>query len=81
MLLGDRYYDSYWLLVELRQRKVDFVFKLRRTSSITEFFAEDLGENDMKIWIPKVAKPKRMSQEEYKRLPDRVVASLTSAVR
>jgi hypothetical protein len=70
VLLGDRYYCSYFLLAELRRRGVDGVFE-QHASRQTDFRrGEALGERDHVVHWCKPARPEWMSKEEYQKQPN-----------
>jgi hypothetical protein len=69
VLLGDRYYCSYFLLADLRRRGVDGVFE-QHASRQTDFRrGEALGTRDHVVHWQRPARPAWMSEDVYQRQP------------
>lgn len=70
IMLGDRFFCSYWVIAELRRRGVDVVFRLhqRRTADFRR--GRRLGPADHLVTWPKPDRPDWMSRAEYAAMPD-----------
>ena len=69
VLLGDRYYCSYFMLALLQELGVDFVVRLHQNRPADFRRGERLGKEDHIVeWIRPV-KPDWMDQETYDRMP------------
>jgi hypothetical protein len=76
VLIGDAYYATYFLLVDLGKRGVDAVFAQHGSRQKSTDFrrGERLGPRDHKIVLPKPkSKPEWMSQADYDQAPKEVV--------
>jgi hypothetical protein len=69
IVLGDRFFCSYWVIAELRRRGVDVVFRLhqRRTADFRR--GRRLGRADRLVTWTKPARPDWMSREVYEAMP------------
>ena len=69
IVVGDRFFCSYWVIAELRRRGVDVVFRLhqRRTADFRR--GRHLGRGDHLVSWPKPARPDWMTAEEYATMP------------
>jgi hypothetical protein len=66
VLLGDRYYSSYWLLAQLRARGADGVFELyhRRLSGLRRWQKEA-----QVVWVKPKQRPDWMDEVTYQHMP------------
>jgi len=69
IVLGDRFFCSYWVIAALRRRGVDVVFRLhqRRTADFRR--GRRLGRADRLVTWTKPARPDWMSREVYEAMP------------
>jgi Transposase DDE domain len=69
IVLGDRFFCSYWVIAELRRRGVDVVFRLhqRRTADFRR--GRRLGRADHLVTWTKPARPDWMSRGLYETMP------------
>lgn len=69
IVLGDRFFCSYWVIAELRRRGVDVVFRLhqRRTADFRR--GRRLGRADHLVTWPKPPRPDWMTREVYEAMP------------
>lgn len=72
ILLGDRYYDSYQDIANLRQRGVDVVFGMKNLRNHDFRTGRKLGQDDhVVVWKrPKYNKSRFNSKEEWESLPE-----------
>ena len=69
IVLGDRYFCSYWELALLRQRRVDAVLRLHQCRKVDFRRGHRLGPDDhLVVWI-KPARPEWMDETAYQALP------------
>ncbi|MBC8374087.1 MAG: IS4 family transposase [Planctomycetes bacterium] len=79
VLLGDRYYCSYFMLALLQELGVDFVVRLHQNRPADFRRGERLGKEDHIVeWIRPV-KPDWMDQETYDRMPKSIGCNLRCA--
>lgn len=72
ILLGDRYYPSYFLIAELKALGVDGVFQSHRSRSIDFRKGKHLGTKDhLVVWI-KPPRPSWMSEDDYNKYPEQL---------
>lgn len=72
VLLGDRYYCSYFMLALLQELGVDFAVRLHQNRPADFRRGERLGKEDHIVeWIRPV-KPDWMDQETYNRMPESI---------
>jgi hypothetical protein len=75
MLLGDAFYDTYFLLAELQLRKVDALFEQygARKRKTNFNLGNSLGDRDHLITLtkPKI-RPDWMTEKQYSAAPDRL---------
>ena len=72
IVLGDRYYDSYWLIAEFIKRQADVLFESSASRKSDFKSGIQLGKNDhVATWI-KPAKPSWMDDSEYASFPDSI---------
>jgi len=69
ILLGDRYYCSYFMIALLRERGVDFVARLHQARTADFRRGRRLGQGDHLVEWQRPAKPEWMDQETYERMP------------
>jgi hypothetical protein len=72
VLLGDRYYPSYFLMAMLISLKIDGVFPMHRSRKYDFSKGKSLGNKDHIVTWHKPAKPEWMSQEEYDSMPQEI---------
>ena len=68
--MGDRYYCSYFLLAQLKQLKIDAVFKINVKRRIDFREGEHLGSRDHIVAWKKGQRPKWMDKKSYDGIPD-----------
>lgn len=76
LLLGDAFYSTYFLLAELKERRIDAVFEQNGARKLTTDFhtGKKLGRRDHLITLSKPKlKPDWMTQEQYEAAPDSLV--------
>ena len=74
-MLADRYFCSYFLIADMIRRGVDVLFEQNGgRARVTDFRkGQQLGTRDhLMSWPKPVARPDRMSEEEYRAYPDRI---------
>lgn len=70
VLLGDRYYASYWMIAMLQQRGVDSLFRQHQHRKIDFRKGTRLGRDDHLIDMPKPSqRPEWMTRALYRQLP------------
>lgn len=70
VLLGDRYYGSFFLLSTLKKLNVDAIFPMHQKRSCDFNEGEKLGDHDHIVKWKKPRKPEWMSTEEYIQIPN-----------
>ena len=70
IVLGDRYFASYFMLAALRQRGVDALFRMHQRRKFDFRRGRLLGAEDHVVVWKKPARPGRMDEETYARIPD-----------
>jgi hypothetical protein len=70
VLLGDRYYCSYFEIALLQRRRVDAVFRLHQRRRADFRRGRRLGPNDHVVEWHKPARPAWLDEETYQSLPD-----------
>ncbi len=72
IVLGDRYYCSYFMIAMLMELGVDFVVRLhqRRTADFRR--GRRLGKDDHLVTWKRPVKPSWMDQETYERMPESI---------
>ena len=69
IVLGDRYYCSYFIIALLKELGVDFVVRLHQARTVDFRRGRRLGPGDHLVrWI-RLARPTWMDQETYDRMP------------
>jgi Transposase DDE domain len=69
IVLGDRFFCSYWVIAELRRRGVDVVFRLHQRRTADFRCGRRLGPADHLATWPKPERPGWMSTEVYETMP------------
>jgi Transposase DDE domain len=69
IVLGDRFFCSYWVIAELRCRGVDVVFRLHQCRTADFRRGRRLGRADHLVIWTKPARPDWMSRELYETMP------------
>lgn len=69
ILMGDRYFCTFWLLAGLRQRRADGVFRLHCRRRTDLRYGRWVGREDRIQSWPRPARPEWMSVEEYQSYP------------
>jgi hypothetical protein len=73
VLLGDRYYASYWMIAMLQQRGVDSLFRQHQHRKIDFRSGTRLGRDDHLITLQKPQqRPEWMAPALYRRLPEQM---------
>jgi hypothetical protein len=73
VLLGDRYYASYWMIAMLQQRGVDTLFRQHQHRKIDFRSGTRLGRDDHLITMPKPRqRPEWMTRALYRQLPEQM---------
>jgi hypothetical protein len=71
VLLGDRYYCSYWMVALARQQDVDVVFRQHQRRRTDFRRGERLGEDDHRVtWTKPKQRPAWLDEQTYAALPD-----------
>ena len=69
ILLGDRYYCSYFMIALLMELGVDFVTRVHQRRLIDFRWGRRLGRGDHLVEWPRPPRPNWMNQETYDRMP------------
>jgi hypothetical protein len=70
IVLGDRFYCSFWLIAALKARGVDVLLRLHQRRSADFRKGRKLGGHDHIVtWVKPVQPPKWMSREDYDAMP------------
>lgn len=72
ILLGDRYYPSFFFIAELKDRGADGIFQMHASRKCDFRRGKRLGKKDHLVSWPKPAKPSWMSQTDYDAYPDTI---------
>ena len=72
ILLGDRYYSSFFIIADLLEKKADGIFKahIKRTYDFRK--GEILGKKDHIVSWEKPYKPEWMDDDTYEKYPDKI---------
>jgi hypothetical protein len=70
IVLGDRYFGSYWELALLRERGVDSVMRIHQLRKVDFGLGRRLGREDHVVRWPKPARPDWMDEATYAALAD-----------
>jgi len=74
VVLGDRYYASYWDFALLSQRGVDLVTRLHQRRACDFRCGERLGPSDhLVVWRKPASRPDWLDEATYASLPDQLV--------
>ena len=69
ILLGDRYYCSYFMIALLMERGIDFVTRVHQLRTVDFRRGRRLGKGDHTVQWKLPQKPKWMDQQTYERMP------------
>lgn len=72
VLLGDRFYCSWFMLALLQELGVDFVVRLHQLRNADFQRGRRLGKGDHVVSWPKPPRPDWMDQETYDRMPQQI---------
>ena len=72
IILGDRYYCSWFMIALLRDRDVDIVSRLHQKRQVDFRRGQRLAKGDHLVDWERPGKPDWMDQETYDRLPDTI---------
>jgi len=72
IVLGDRYYPSFFLMSTLMMMGIDAVFPMHTARSVDFRRGKRLGKKDHLMQWCKPQKPSWMSQEDYDKFPDNI---------
>jgi hypothetical protein len=78
ILLGDRYYPSYFLMTMLIQLGIDGVFPMHRSRKYNFNVGKRLGYKDHIVEWKKPVKPAWMGQKEYDSFPQKIIIRETA---
>jgi hypothetical protein len=82
VVVGDRYFASYWDLVLLASCGVDSVYRQHQLRLSKRLRVKQLGSGDWLLRLPKPQRPQWMDQASYLRIPDELlVREVTVRVR
>jgi Transposase DDE domain len=71
ILLGDRYFASYWGIAELAPRGIDGVFRMHQRRKIDFRRGRCLGSEDHRVlWHKPKQRPEWMDEATYERIPN-----------
>jgi hypothetical protein len=70
VIVGDRYYASYWDLALLAMRGIDSVYRQHQLRLGERYRVRQLGEHDWLLRLPKPQRPKWMDESVYDLLPE-----------
>jgi len=69
ILLADRYYCSYFMIVLLKESGIDFVTRIHQLRTVDFRRGDRLGKGDHVVQWNRPVKPKWMDQQTYDRMP------------
>ncbi|MFH1918615.1 MAG: IS4 family transposase [Planctomycetota bacterium] len=72
IVLGDRYYCSYFMIALLLELRVDFVVRLHQSRTADFHRGERLGRCDHVVTWTRPQRPPWMDQETYQRMPESI---------
>jgi hypothetical protein len=72
ILLGDRYFASYFMLAELMRRKIDALFRMHQRRKFDFRRGRRLGRDDHVVEWSKPDRPEWMDEEAYHQVPDQL---------
>ena len=82
VVVGDRYFASYWDLALLTLGGVDSVFRQHQLRLTREHRIQRLGTGDYLLRLPKPSRPSWLDKESYRQIPDElIVREVTVRVR
>ena len=70
IVLGDRYFASFFMLAELMQRDVDGLFRMHQRRKFDFRRGRRLGVEDHVVTWTKPERPEWMDEETYAQMPD-----------
>lgn len=70
IMLGDRYFASYFMIAALRERGVDCLFRMHQRRKFDFHRGRRLGSEDHVVTWTKPARPEWMNEETYAQVPD-----------
>ena len=70
IVLGDRYFASFFMLAELMRREVDGLFRMHQSRKFDFRRGRRLGSQDHVVTWTKPARPEWMDEETYAQIPD-----------
>lgn len=73
VILGDRYYDSYFFIAQVLQRDADVITRLHGARGSDFRSGTYLGSGDHLVELVKPPKPKWMTQRVYDSMPETIV--------
>jgi DDE family transposase len=73
VVVGDRYFASFWDLALLKMAGVDSVFRQHQLRLTREQRIKQLGHGDYLLRIPKPQCPSWLDEESYRRIPDELI--------
>jgi len=74
VVVGDRYFASYWDLALLAMCGVDSVYRQHQLRLSTRLRVRRLGAGDWLLRLPKPQRPSWMDHESYRNVPDELLA-------
>lgn len=72
LLLGDRYYPSFFTMASLQKQGIEGVFQIQGSRNYDFRLGEKLGDLDHIVCWDKPQRPKWMSEDEYNLYPDQI---------
>lgn len=69
LLLGDRYFCSYFMIALLMELGIDFVTRIHQLRKVDFRRGQQLGKDDQLVEWKRPQKPKWMEQQTYDRMP------------
>lgn len=73
VVVGDRYFASFWDLALLKMGEVDSVFRQHQLRLTKDQRIKRLGKNDYLVRLPKPQRPSWMDRESYQRIPNELI--------
>jgi Transposase DDE domain len=70
LILGDRYYASFWLLYALQKKEAAGLFEAHASRTVDWTKGHSIDTLDHIVEWKKPSKPEWMSQDEYEQIPD-----------
>ena len=82
ILLGDRYFSSFFMLAELRQREIDGLFRMHQRRKFDFRRGRRLGTEDHVVTWTKPERPEWMDEKTYAQIPNELkVRELRVAIK